>query len=152
MEKETKELPGLINGEEAMVGYEVTPFSAMKGIKIAVKLAKTFGGGLSKVAGSAGAEAALNLDVGQVIDGILSNLDEDETPKLIALILSGTKRNTITLDMNAIDKIYAKNYKELMLALRFSLEVNFGGFIGALTQGQVFTGDVTQALNANPAS
>ncbi len=133
IEPQKKELPGLVDGNEQSVIYTVTPFPAMQGMRMAVKLAKTFGGGIGKAA-SGGVNSIMDMDVSNVIDGILANLDENETPKLVAELLKGTQRNGVFLTEQVIDKVYMQNFGELFKALQFSLEVNFGGFFGALAQ------------------
>lgn len=133
IEPQKKELPGLLDGQEAMINYTVTPFPAMQGMRMAVKLAKTFGGGIGKAA-SGGVSSVMDMDIASVIDGILGNLDENETPKLIAELLAKTQRNDVFLTEQVIDKVYTQNFGELFKALQFALEVNFGGFIGALAQ------------------
>lgn len=154
IEPQKKELPGLVDGNEQSVTYTVTPFPAMQGMRMAVKLAKTFGGGIGKVgklatgngANSEQGQNILDMDVGQVIDGILANLDENETPKLVAELLNGTQRNGVFLTEQVIDKVYTQNFGELFKALQFSLEVNFGGFFGALAQASSSIG--SPAANA----
>lgn len=153
---EEKNISGQINGDPAEVEYKVTPLPAMQGMRMAVKLAKTFGGGIGKAAidaaGSKNDEAGLmNMDVGQIIDGILGNLDEDETPKLISELLKGTQRNGVYLTNEVIDKVYTQNFGELFKALQFALEVNFGGFIGALAQASSNTGNTPAASAAAKA-
>lgn len=113
--------------------YETTQFPAMKGMRIAVRLAKTFGGGIGEAA-SGGVESVMDMDISKVVQAIVGNLDEEATPQLIVDLLSTTKRNDVQLTKEAIDKVYAANYGELFKALQFVLEVNFGGFIGALVQ------------------
>lgn len=119
--------------------YETTQFAAMKGMRLAVKLAKTFGGGIGAAA-AGGVESVMDMDVAKVVQAIVSNLDEETTPQLIVELLSTTSRNDVQLTKEAIDKCYAANYGELFKALQFVLEVNYGGFIGALAQASSIGG------------
>lgn len=119
--------------------YETTQFAAMKGMRLAVKLAKTFGGGIGEAA-AGGVESVMDMDVAKVVQAIVANLDEESTPTLILDLLSTTSRNGVLLNKEAIDKVYAANYGELFKALQFVLEVNFGGFIGALAQASSIGG------------
>lgn len=133
LKKTEKTIRGLINGEEADIAYAVTPFPAMTAMRIAVKIAKSFGSGIG-VAASGGVANVMDMDVSKLLDGILSSLDEEETPKLIADLLAKTERNGVFLSADVIDKVYTQNFAELMAAVKLSLEVNFGGFIAALAQ------------------
>jgi len=146
IDKKTKTITGMVNGESCDVEYEVTQFPAMQGVRIAVRLAKMFGGGV----GDAGVQTGdiMNMDVGKVVGAIVGNLDAEETSRLIAELLSKTSRKGVHLNTETIDKIYSGNYMELLKALQFVLEVNFGGFFGALTQGADFGNVLQQELSA----
>ncbi len=126
------------------VPYTVEHFPAMKGMRIAVRLAKTFGGGIGEAA-AGGVESVMDMDIAAVVQGITSNLDEEETPKLILELMANTERNGVKITKEVFDKVYAANYGELLKALQFVLEVNFGGFIGALAQA----GNIGGAPQAN---
>ena len=102
-------------------------------MRIAVKLAKTLGKGIAGAA-TGGVDSVMDMEVSSMLDGILTNFDENETPKLVAELLSKTSRNGVFLTTDVIDKVYAQNFGEMISALSFSLEVNFGGFIEALSQ------------------
>lgn len=132
IQSKEKTIEGMVDAAQASVIYKCTQFPAMTGMRLAVKLAKTFGGGLGAVSGDIA--SVMDMDVSKVVNGILENLDEEKTPQLISELLSKTERNGVFLTTDVIDKVYAANYGELFKALQFVLEVNFGGFIGALAQ------------------
>jgi len=133
IQKKQKTIEGQVEGAKTDVEYEVEQFPAMTGMRIAVKLAKTFGGGIGQAA-SGGMESVMDMDVSKVITAIVENLDEDATPKLVADLLARTKRNGVHLTPDVIDTVYSANFGELLSALKFVLEVNYGGFMGALAQ------------------
>jgi len=130
--KQEKQILGIVDGEEAEIEYSCTPFPAMKGIRLSIKIAKAFGGGIGKAA-KGGLANMGDMDVSEVVDKILENLDEEDTPKLIIALLAKTQRNGVFLDQTAFDKVFAANYFEIFDALKFVFEVNFGGFFNALT-------------------
>lgn len=136
IQKKTKQIIGFVDGAEREVEYEVEQFPAMQGIRISVTLAKTFSGAIGKsmTGKSMGSLLDADIDFGSLIAGVLENLDEEKTPNLITDLLAKTKRNGVSLTREAIDKVYAGNYKEMILALVFVLEVNYGGFMAALDQ------------------
>lgn len=129
-----KTITGIIDGESTPVDYVVKEFPAMKGIRICVSLARMLGSGLGQAASSGG--DILNMDISSLVSGLTQRLDEDETARLITSILSNTQRNGVFLMSDVIDKVYAGNYGEMFEALKFALEVNFGGFIQALVAAQ----------------
>jgi hypothetical protein len=131
LKSEEKTIEGIVDGAIQPVEYIVQQFPAMKAMRIAVKLGKTVGGGIG-VAAKGGFNDVMNMDVGAIISEIMCNLDEIETPKLVAEVLSQTKRNGVFLTEDVINKVYAGNFGEMFKAIQFSLEVNFGGFIKAL--------------------
>lgn len=134
---QTKELEGIGEGGlPEKIEYKVTSFGALEQIRIAIKIGKTFSGGLSEAL-KGGIKDAMDQDVGALVENLLDNLDEKETPELFARILAKTERNGVHLTGEAIDKIYSGNFKELFEALKFSLEVNYGGFLSALTQAGI---------------
>lgn len=134
-----------IDGHE----YQVTQFPAMHGMKIAVSLAKLLGSGLSGALGSGSAEKILEMDVSAIANGIFEKLDEDETPKLVLRLLSNTHRDRKEMNENNFNTAYAANYGELVKALKFVLEVNYGGFMGALEQAGNIGGQHSSAKTEN---
>lgn len=126
-----KQIPGKVNGESKDVDYAVTQFPAMQGIRLSVRLAKMFGSGIGEAA-AGGLNAALDMDIGNMVGAIMTNLDADESASVIMELLSRTERNGVKLTQEVFDKVYAANYQELAAALMFVLEVNYGGFFAAL--------------------
>jgi hypothetical protein len=123
---ETKEKT--IDGHE----YQVTQFPAMQGIRNAITLAKLFGSSIGGAIGAGSVSEVMNMDISGMVAGIFEKLDETETTKLILKLLSNTHRNRQEMNEVNFNNAYAANYGELVNALKFVLEVNYGGFMGAL--------------------
>lgn len=133
IETTEKVISGKIDGVAADVTYTVKQLPAMKALRVSVKLAKTLGGGLSAAAGG-GMASVMEMDLGNIVKGVMENLDEEETPKLILELMQGVTRNGVVITPEVFDKVYAANFGELFSALKLVLEVNFGGFMAAVAE------------------
>ncbi|MBC3540660.1 phage tail assembly chaperone [Rufibacter sediminis] len=124
---ETKEKT--IDGHE----YQVTQFPALKGMRLAVKIGKLLGDGIGHAATTG---SVMDMDVSKVVAGIVENLDEEATPNLLLQLFSSTHRDRKEMNESGFNMAYAGNYMEMGKALLFILEVNYGGFMGALEQAR----------------
>jgi len=121
--------------------YQVTQFAAMTGLRYAVRLVKIIGPGLGKALGGVDSLAGLmeadlsDAGIGGMVQALTDNLDADGTPRLILDLLSATHRDNKEMTETVFNTVYAGNYGELVKALKFVLEVNYGGFFGALAHG-----------------
>lgn len=127
-----------INGHE----YTVTQFPAMHGLRMAVRLFKVVGPGLGKALSAGSLTDLMSKDLGDgslgdAISALVGNLDADGTPQMILDLLSSTHRDRREMTQNEFNTAYAANYGELIEALKFVLEVNYGGFFGALAAGDI---------------
>lgn len=120
MSREAKEKT--IDGQS----WEVQPWAAMYGLKMKAKLAKTLGPALAK----AGAiDNLFDSNVEDIVSGLLSQLDENETPKLIRELLSGAFVDGKDMSNDRLfNDAFSANYLPLYKGLMFILEVNFGNF------------------------
>ncbi len=134
-----------IDGHE----YQVTQFPAMQGMKIAVALAKLFGAGIGGAIGSGSVAQVMNMDVSGIVAGIFEKLDEEQTPKLILRLFSSTHRDRRELNEVNFNDAFAANYGEMIKALKFVLEVNYGGFMGALEQAKLIGDQPSSAATEN---
>lgn len=125
------------NSEGDLVDYETTQFPAMKSLRLSIVLAKTIGAGIGDGFKGADLKNFQDVDVGALIKGVLTNLDEDETPKLLLSLLENTKRNGVFINHETFDKVYSgADFMEIIEAVKWVLEVNYGGFIKAIAQGK----------------
>lgn len=132
----------IINGKE----YQVTQFPAMYGLRLAVKIVKTLGPGIARLADTKGGGSILdmdtsNIDIASMVDGLMSSLDDKNTPAMILELFSSTHRERVLLNEKEFDNAFAGNYVELAKALMFIIEVNYGDFFGVLAAGQSLTGN-----------
>ena len=128
--------------------YVVQQFPARRGLKLKTKLAKLIAptavaliGSVSKdKSGGISLDSEANPDtIAKAITGLVSNLDSDEILSLVFGLLEMTTRNGVNLvSQNGahFDMIYAGNYGELVQALVYVVEVNFGSFFRGLGIGK----------------
>ncbi|MFC3227330.1 phage tail assembly chaperone [Marinibaculum pumilum] len=131
----------MIEHREKTIGgheYSVTQFPAMQGLRIAVRLVKLVGPGMAKALDGKGLAGVLDSDIGvsDMVGALVDRLDEGTTPEFVRQLLSATVRDGRDLsDERNFNDAYAANYRELIGALGFVLEVNYGDFFGAVTAG-----------------
>jgi len=137
---ETKEKT--INGH----AYQVQQFPAMTGLRLAVKVVKTLGAGIAKMGDIKGGFSGLmnmdtsDLNIGDMVEGLLGKLDDENTPKLILELFAATWRDGVELNQKNFDMAYAANYIEMGQAIAFIIEVNYGDFFGVLEAGKTGIG------------
>lgn len=121
-----------INGVE----YQVTQFPALYAMRMAARLTKLVGPGLAGALGGKQSLASVmdaDIDFGAAISAIVGSIDDTGTPDLIRDLLSSTRRDGKDLSSESVfNTEFAGNLSELIPALSFVLEVNFGDFQGAL--------------------
>lgn len=106
--------------------YDCTLFPAMKGYKIARKIAKLFSTAFGGVVPSDSSRLLDNeISFSKVIDELIAI---DENGDFILELLSNTIRDEEVINKNSFDRIYQNNYLELIGALQFVLECNFSEF------------------------
>lgn len=106
--------------------YDCTLFPAMKGYKVARKIAKLFSTAFGGVVPSDSSRLLDNeISFSKVIDELIAI---DENGDFILELLSNTIRDEEVINKNSFDRIYQNNYLELIGALRFVLECNFSEF------------------------
>lgn len=106
--------------------YDCTLFPAMKGYKIARKIAKLFSTAFGGVVPSDSSKLLDNeINFSKVIDELIAI---DENGDFILELLASTIRDEEVINKNSFDRIYQNNYLELIGALQFVLECNFSEF------------------------
>ncbi len=106
--------------------YDCTLFPAMKGYKIARKIAKLFSSAFGGVVPSDSSKLLDNeINFSKVIDELITI---DENGDFILELLANTIRDEQVINRGSFDKIYQNNYLELIQALQFVLECNFSEF------------------------
>lgn len=117
--------------------YEVTQFPAMIGLRKAIKLSKIIGPGIGKAVGDSGSIANImdgEINIGDAVASLVDRLDEHSTTAFILELFSMTHRERKDLSADAnFNEAFTGNYGEMVQALSFILEVNYGSFFGALT-------------------
>lgn len=123
-----------INGH----AYEVTEFPAVRSLRIAIRLAKLIGPGLGRAVGEAGVSGIMDgkLSIGDAVQALTDRLDEVATTQLVLDLFAMTHRDRRALDSEAaFNDAFTGRLDEMLAALKFVLEVNFGGFFGAVGAG-----------------
>src|SRR5574343_490317 len=106
--------------------YDCTLFPAMKGYKIARKIAKLFSTAFDGIVSSDSSHLLNNeINFSKVIDELIAI---DENGDFILELLTSTIRDEEKKKKNSFDRIYQNNYLELIGALQFVLECNFSEF------------------------
>lgn len=106
--------------------YDCTLFPAMKGYKIARKIAKLLSTAFGGVVPSDSSNLLNNeINFSKVIDELIAI---DENGDFILELLASTIRDEEVINKNSFDRIYQNNYLELIQALQFVLECNFSEF------------------------
>jgi hypothetical protein len=106
--------------------YDCTLFPAMKGYKIARKIAKLFSTAFGGIVPSDSSRLLDNeINFSKVIDELIA-IDEDGD--FILELLANTIRDEQVINRGSFDRIYQNNYLELIGALQFVLECNFSEF------------------------
>lgn len=106
--------------------YDCTLFPAMKGYKVARKIAKLFASSFGGIVPSDSSRLLDNeINFSKVIDELIAI---DENGDFILELLSNTIRDEEVINKNSFDRIYQNNYLELIGALQFVLECNFSEF------------------------
>ena len=132
---ETKERE--INGHK----YAVMQFPAMTGLRYAIKLVKMIGPSLAKTADGAGSLSSLmdkdlsSMSVSGAVESLTERLDDVGTAQFILDLFQSTHRDGVILNQGNFDSAFSANYGEMLKALAFVLEVNYGGFFGAIREG-----------------
>ena len=109
----------VINGHE----WEVYPWDAMHGIRMQARLAPVVQAAL----GSAKGTDLMNMDVAEVVSGLLGAIDDERTPKLIRDMMHGVRVDGQDMSMDRpFNELFAANYGELYMGLFYVLQVNFG--------------------------
>lgn len=107
-----------VNGHE----WEVYPWDAMHGLKMQARLAPI----VRAAVGSANGDI-MDMDVAQVVSGLLEAIDQEETPRLIRDMMHGVRVDGQDMSMDRpFNEMFAANYGELYQGLWFVVEVNFG--------------------------
>ena len=127
--------------------YSVTPFTPMRALKYASEIVKLVGPSMAQaMSGIGSVKQAMDMDlkdagIEKIVGGLVDRLDGDATPKLIHNLLASTTRDGQELRQEGVfNEAYTANYGEMIQALRFVLEVNYGSFFDALATGGA-TGD-----------
>lgn len=116
-----------INGHK----WEVTPYPGMYGLKIQSRIIP-FLKGISGIVNGVLKSKSNNvletdIDIGSLVESIISNIDEEKTPTLIKDILFGARVDGRDVYSDkAFNEIFSANYAELYQGLYFVLQVNFG--------------------------
>lgn len=119
--------------------YECTQFPAMIAMKLATRVSKMVGPGAAGLAhallagkdGLDGDIRDINLQGG--VTALIERLDENESPALIAQLLSSLIRDGMRLDTEEnINKAFTGNMLEMVQAIAFVIEANFPDLIQAL--------------------
>ena len=109
----------VINGHE----WQVYPWDAMHGIRMQARLAPVVQAAL----GSAKGADLMNMDVAEVVSGLLGAIDDERTPKLIRDMMHGVRVDGQDMSMDRpFNDMFAANYGELYQGLFYVLQVNFG--------------------------
>lgn len=125
--------------------WEVSPYSATKGIKILAKLTKTIGPAFGSALGGAGSvEGMLNSGtgsdaIGKALDVLSRSLDEDGTVALVKDILAGVSVDGKPL-MPIFDTVFQGRYSTLFKVVVFVLKTNYADFFGSLTSASATAG------------
>lgn len=127
--------------------YSVTPFTPMRALKYASEIVKLVGPSMAQaMSGIGSVKQAMDMDlkdagIEKIVGGLVDRLDGDRTPQLIHGLLANTTRDGQELQHQSVfNDAYTANYGEMIQALRFVLEVNYGSFFDALATGGA-TGD-----------
>lgn len=125
-----------INGHR----WEVTPWPGMYGVKMQARLAPLVSGAvapmLEAVGGAQGGsdpmEALMDMDVDKVVSTVLQHVDEQQTPKLIEMILHGAFVDGRDITQQVVfDEHFQANYGELYKGLMFVIKTNMGDLFSA---------------------
>jgi hypothetical protein len=138
----------MLRSEERQVAdvpYTTTQLPARRAIKVGTKLVRLLGPALGALGGSFDVEGAQlgesDVDFAPVLPSVVKMLvdqmDADNVIALILEILQTTRRKDLDSgkweEVNkaeVFDRVYAGNFRELLGALRFALEVSLGDFFG----------------------
>ena len=135
----------VINGHE----WEVYPWDAMHGIRMQARLAPVVQAALGSTKGS----DLMNMDVAEVVSGLLGAIDDERTPKLIRDMMHGVRVDGQDMSMDRpFNDMFAANYGELYQGLYYVLQVNFEDLF---TMAGSITGpaeNVSQETENSPAN
>jgi len=108
----------IINGHE----WEVYPWDAMHGLRMQMRLAPVVQAALGSAKGD-----LMDMDVAEVVSGLLGAVDDQRTPQLIRDMMHGVRVDGQDMSMDRpFNDAFAANYGELYQGLFFVLQVNFG--------------------------
>lgn len=106
--------------------YEVKPFTGRRALTLFNRVVK-FGAPALGALTSMDPDTDINLV--PVAQALATSIDEG-TADLVFELMTNTHRDHIELNEKGFDEAYRANLAELMEALLFVLEVNFGDFFG----------------------
>jgi len=124
--------------------FECTIFPGLQGLRLKGRLLKFIGPGIGKAFKGVSFEkgkSVLDNDidlsvVGQAIEGLVEQLDNESVIQLILDLLSFTRMNGQSIDKNIINMKFAGEYTKLYKAIFFVIDAN--RFFGKWSIGEVF--------------
>jgi len=121
------------------LNVKVVQFGARRGLKLKMKLIKTFGAPLLKMIDGMGVKTTeikevMNSDInlgamGEGLNLLFTKIDEDVAEKIIDEILAGTFIDDKEVKV-VFDQVFSGNFLTMYKVIGFALEVNFGSFFG----------------------
>ncbi len=137
-----------------IAGTEITiqQLGAQLALKHSIILGKLFGG-MAHGIDSKGKKEVLdwNIDVGKMVDGVISNLDPEESPAWIMLLLKQSMIKPEFTD-DWFNVTFSGGLENLLELLKVILEHNYGGLL-AYTRKKieaVTTSDSSSEVKENP--
>lgn len=128
--------------------YVVQQFGARRGLKLKTRLVKLIAPTAVALLGSVEKDQSGNVSlnseanpelISKAISGLVNNLESDQVVDLVFALLETTTRNGVNVTSqngSHFDMVYSANYGELIKALVFVVEVNFGSFFQGLGIGK----------------
>lgn len=122
-----------------------TQLPALRALSLLARLGDVIEPALSKLSGF-----SLESDVGPILGGVLSKLNEVDSNELVLQVLVSTqvivdgRREELT-DKEAIDRTFGGNLKALLFTLGFVLKVNYEDFFKTLGGGSSDDAEETES-------
>lgn len=121
-----------IDGES----IEVTQYNGVEGVKIQIKLVKTFAPGIGGALGAVDFSKLdkQNINIEKMTAQILDNLDEEKTFDFLMRILQRTRINDHEITKTFFNEFFPGKYKLLYKVVAFTLDVNYEDLIAGLRE------------------
>ena len=121
--------------------YKSTQYGATKGIKLLTKLSKLFAKPIAVLSVGGGLDAKLTPDlIGSALDGVLTELNEDEFDLLIKRVLETTQTQNndtwVPITGNYFDVHFAGKYGHMFKLLKEVLGFQYNDFLSGITSLQ----------------